>query len=155
MSITFSLARRLDDGVIDGCCPDFDAHRVCRGTCDDSPEDIEFYGICECFEDAQAECGHCSSSVNVSNANAAQIIERLGVEFDYCGIFDPADLFGRAAVGNIGRDDSGVASVTDRGEGGSTMVECGLRAGYFEDRLGSLAGLAQVAIERGMLVSWS
>jgi hypothetical protein len=153
MSITFSLCSRLDDGSFSSVCPDSEAHRVCHGTCDDA-EDFVAYGYCECVMDAEADCSFCSAGINVSNTNAAQILERLGIEFDYCGHFDPADLFGRAAVGNIGRDDSGIATTVEGGDGCATLIECGLRPGYFEDRLGRLAELAQDAIQRGMLVSW-
>lgn len=154
MSITFAIARRRDDGLIVQGCPDSEAHRACHGTCED-PEDFEFYGCCGCVTDALDACPECSLSLNVSNTNAAQIIDRLGVEFDYCGVIDPADLFGRAAVGNIGRDDSGMETTVIGGDGRATLVECGLPAGYFEDRLGALAHLAQYAIEHGTLVSWA
>jgi hypothetical protein len=150
MSITFSIARRRDDGSIIRGCPLSEDHRTCRGTC----EDPEFYGYCECVVDAIGSCPECSLSLNISNANAAQILDRLGIEFDHCGAFDPADLFGRAAVGNIGRDDSGVAASVIGGNGRVALIECGLPAGYFEDRLGALTRLAQYAIEHGTLVSW-
>jgi len=153
MSITFSLASRRDDGVVDTICPDADAHRVCSGRCDD-PSDFAAYGYCECVMAAAGRCEFCSASVNVSNTNAAQILDRLGIEFYACGVIDPADLFGRAVVGNIGRDDDGTPAFVDERPGRVTEIDCGLRAGYFDDRLGSIAELASLALERGMVVAW-
>jgi len=153
MSVTFSLARVGDDGTIHISCPDADAHNVCSGGCE-CPEDFEHYGICDCVIAAQDECSYCSAGVNVSNTNAAQILDRLGIEFDYCGVIDPADLFGRAAVANIGRDDSGVDATEISGDGHATMIDCGMRNGYFADRLGSLERLASLAMDRGLLIAW-
>jgi hypothetical protein len=154
MSISFTLASRTDNGSIDASCPDAATHRArCLGTCSD-PTDFTDYGCCDCTDAAEAECLHCSTQLNVSNDNAHQILERLGIDFDHCGVIDPADLFGRAAVGNIGRDDSGVTTIESKRPGRATIIECGVAPGYFEDRLGQIAELASIALERGLLVAW-
>lgn len=154
MSTTFSLATIEENGTGLACV-------VSHGsTCDVAEHLLDEYahpfpGYCvPCAIDEREACEVCSLSVNVSEHNAALILERLGVEFDYCGMIDPADLLGRAMVGNIGRDDSGVASTEDRGERGARMIDCGLRAGYYEDRFGRLAELASAAVRLGLVVSW-
>jgi hypothetical protein len=83
--------------------------------------------------------------VNVSNTNASLLLERLGIEFDYSGQIDAEDLLGRALVANVGRDDSGMASTTDRGAGGATIIDCGLRPGYFDERMAQLVEVAEYA----------
>ena len=158
MSITFVLANRLDNGDIVPACMvnHYAAPCVAVGAeAAEHAEDRAHYNMCDCSEVARDECGICSLSLNVANGNAALILERLGVEFDYYGEIDGADLVGRAMVGNVGRDDSGVASSEDRREGLATVIDCGVRPGYFEDRLGVLAELGLAAAERGCLVSWA
>ena len=90
-------------------------------------------------------------TLNVSNRNAALIIERLGVEFDYCGSIDADDLLGRALVGNVGRDDSGDPAI----EIAPNFIEGGLRAGYFDDRLGEIVEIATWAKANGAFVAWA
>lgn len=92
--------------------------------------------------------------VNMSNTNAALVIERLGLEFDYSGSISADDLLGRALVGNIGRDDTGTATHVDAAAGRATIVECGLPDGYFDSRLGALAELAEAAQAFGVPVTW-
>lgn len=100
-------------------------------------------------------------NLNVSNANARAILDRLGYEVDEYGIVGeatPEDLLGRALVGNVGRDDSGVDAVETPGEwfgGGATMIDCGIRPGYFEDRMAALVALASHAMDRNLMISWA
>jgi hypothetical protein len=61
----------------------------------------------------------------------------------------------RALTGNFGRDDEGIDTVDEQVEGGATMIHCGVRPGYFADRLGAIADLAVEAKRRGLLVAWS
>jgi len=149
MSITFTIGTLGSDNVYRSACND--NHRCTVEGCED--HDLYFY--CDHMDDAQAACPICSRSVNVSNTNASAILERLGVEFDYCGSIDAADMLGRALVGNIGRDDSGVDSTEDARLGCATMIDCGLRPGYFDDRLGQIADLADYAARHGHLILWS
>jgi len=93
--------------------------------------------------------------VNVSNSNAFALLDRLGIEADYCGSMAAEDFLGRAMVANVGRFDDGIESSTERGQGGATVIDCGLRPGYFEDRMASLANLASAATARGFLVAWA
>ncbi len=94
--------------------------------------------------------------LNVSNVNAAEILERLGLDTggDWpAGDIDPDELLGRALVAGVGRDDSGVAAVDDV-VGPGVVTDCGRRAGYFEDRMGALVELAVEAKRRGTRVAW-
>jgi len=94
-------------------------------------------------------------SVNVSNSNAFALLDRLGIDADYCGSMAAEDFLGRAMVANVGRCDEGFAPTTERGQGGATMIDCGVRPGYFDDRMSSLAELASTAAARGFLVAWA
>jgi len=88
--------------------------------------------------------------VNVSNNNAVGIFERLGVEFDYCGSMSAADMLGKAMVANVGGDDSGTDTVQD-----GNMIHCGLRAGYYEQKMDEIAAVAQWAIDNDVdNVTW-
>lgn len=136
MSVTFTFNERTT-------C----SHRCERADCDDARI---YMGWCDHAEAAEAACGCRAFDVNVSNANAAAILERLDIPFDYCGQVDAADLLGRAMLGNVGRDDSGVRSVRD-----GNVIDCGRRVGYFDEVLGALASLATEAQRRGVTVVWS
>jgi hypothetical protein len=98
-------------------------------------------------------------NVNVSNANARALLDRLGIEAgDLFGETTPEDLLGRALVGNVGRDDGGVDAVETPGEwfgGGATMIDCGIRPGYFEDRMAALVALATHARDHDLMIGWA
>jgi hypothetical protein len=118
--------------------------------------DIPGYDLCfECQGEQEDACPICSLTMNVSNNNAMLLIERLGVEFDYCGVIDPADLLGRSMVANVGLDDSGMKPTVDTLGGGATMIDCGLAPGYFTERFGALANLATYAMDHGFVIAWS
>ncbi|HUW00899.1 MAG TPA: hypothetical protein VMW08_00980 [Acidimicrobiales bacterium] len=132
MSVTFATATTLPDGTIDSRCP--------TG--------------CDTYENP---CDRCALSVNVANGNAVLILERLGLDSGEYGIYGEApaaDFLGRALLGNVGRDDSGTAATADQLEGQATIIDCGIRAGYFGDTLGRLADLADYASRNGLLISW-
>lgn len=148
MSITFAPLVPTESGTLFFGCPT--DHYYCDPGC----EDFYLYRYCDCIDARRAACEACSVQVNMSNANAALVIERLGLPFDYAGSIAAEDLLARAMLGNIGRDDSGVGEAVERGAGGATMVDCGVRPGYFADRLGALADLAAFAIERGWGIAW-
>jgi len=150
MTITFQLGHVDDAGnVHHGCGID---HYNCCGACN-SPDFREF-GCCDCVMEARDACPDCVLAVNVSNTNARAILERLGVEFDYCGTLDPTDLLGRAMTANIGQDDSGRPSSIETGAGGATMIDCGRSAGYFDRNFERLATLATIAQRRALPVVW-
>ena len=145
MSVTFTFHANGTLGT--GCehpCP-------VAGGC----EEQQAYFYCDHMHEAREACAECALPVNVSNGNAAAILERLGLEFDYCGTVDASDFLGRALVANVGRDDSGVAPHEERGEGGALLVDCGQSVGYFDSRMAALVTLATVAVERGHGIGWS
>jgi hypothetical protein len=97
-------------------------------------------------------------SVNVSNGNAALILERLGYPCGGDELWGEAagdELLGRVMVANVGRDDTGVAATEDRGAGGAVLVDCGVRDGYFTDVMDRLAALGTHAADNGWMVSWA
>lgn len=156
MSITFTAATIADDGsiAIGFACPTCNDHRDRLATITDydSPAwDAEFDQW-----DAHKDHGDCVNrhEVNLSNANAAAVLARLGVTFDHCGTIDPDDLLGRAMVANIGADDTGTAAVTDVGALGCTTIDCGVPAGYFAARFDGLAELAVAAKAAGAVIGW-
>ena len=153
MSVNFSL--QTADGNF-ACTAD---HGICTVPEHLLDEDIAAYsmpGYCvECSLIGREECPICGLEVNVSNTNATLLLERLGVENDDCGTFDPVDLVGRTLVANVGRDDSGVATSTDIAANGAVWVDFGLRDGYFRDQMARLTTLALTAKENGWLVTWS
>lgn len=145
MSITFTPCVTDGNDCHLACTTD---HHYCDGTCDD-PTEFECDQWCPCVDAHRTACPTCSVEVNMSQTNAAAVIERLGVTFDYCGTIDPDELIGRALTGNVGRDDTGV-NHTHTGN----MIDCGVRPGYYNDRLGQLADLATYAKDNGFQISW-
>lgn len=159
MSVTFTFARFVETET-HGTVLWHGAQ--CEHTCPtpEACEDAQVYGprCCDHVDAAKDACGCEAFDLNVSNTNAIQVLERLGVDVDpewLVGSMTGDDLLGRALVGNVGRDDMGVSTFEHRGEAGARIVECGLRAGYFNDTLGRLATLATEAKARGVLVGWS
>lgn len=90
-------------------------------------------------------------SLNVSNGNARLILAQIGVEFDYAGSIDPVDL----CVKMLASDpiDSGTITVTEKGNG-PTMIDCGLRPGYFQDVFAVLWQIAHYAAKKNLKVQW-
>jgi hypothetical protein len=165
MSVTFTFGHMVSDPQFgEVMMHGLDCDHVCTEGGEGGvpcPEAFEFgLRACEHAEAAQIACGCQQFDVNVSNTNAVMILQRLGLEVDFdegelCGNADPDDILGRAMLGNVGRDDSGTRSTEERGAGGATFVDCGLRAGYFGDRLGAIAELATEAKRLGMVVAWA
>lgn len=125
----------------------------------DAVEAPEAQHCVECGEEVQGFAlgiyeGPELPSVNLSNTNALMILERLGYEADYYGSVDADDLLGRALTMNVGRDDSGTDSTVDEFDGTATIIECGVRPGYFESVAERLAEVAASAKENGVEVSW-
>jgi hypothetical protein len=94
--------------------------------------------------------------VNMSNVNAAYIIDLMGIEFDYCGSIPAAELLERVTFGQVvGGGDEGTVAVAYRTEGGATMVDCGRSAGYADMRLEQIREVAEWAAAHGRDVVWS
>ncbi len=104
---------------------------------------------------------HTGLDISLSNANAFDLLTWLGVECEdgLCGVLDPADLLGRIAtaraVGGVGFDDTGTATIAEGGDGHATMVHCGRPAGYFAHRASELEALARAAQAAGAQVTYA
>jgi hypothetical protein len=99
------------------------------------------------------------AEVNFSNTNAFLVLDRLGLdtddEYGLCGQCEPKDFLGRVLVMNIGRDDSGYPNSVSQLPGCATVIDCGLRPGYFDDAKRRLVDLAEAAMVQGALVTWA
>src|SRR5258708_6507686 len=154
MSVTFTFGTQVQDpehGLIT-------VHGVqCNHVCtlpERCADAVLYFGFCDHADAAQDACGCKAFDVNVSNTNASLVLERLGLPCGGGELFGetaPEDILGRALTGNFGRDDEGIESTTERTEGGATFIDCGVRPGYFEHRLGAIADLATEAQRRGLL----
>ena len=155
MSVTFTFGRYVEDAELGTIL----VHGIrCDHECPApaSCEDWAVYEWCDHAEDAREACGCRKFDVDVSNANAYSILERLGYGTEeLVGDASPDEILGRAMVANVGRDDSGVAWSTDAEPGRATMVDCGIPAGYFDFRTEAIARLATEAKARGELVVWA
>lgn len=157
MSVSFTFGRYVEDpqyGTV--LVHGIDCEHSCPApaTC----EDWAIYTWCDHAESAREACGCRSFDLDVSNANAHSILERLGYEVDpsdVAGDADPDEILGRAMLANVGRDDSGVAWATYAEPGCATMTDCGVAPGYFDSRMEALARLATEAKARGELVVWA
>jgi hypothetical protein len=160
MSVTFTFGTFIEDphlGAVLTHGIDCDHHRP-ADCCEDA---ADYAGWCEHAGDEQTACGCQRFDVQVSNANAVTLLERLGLPCDpadLVGDVTPEDLLGRALTGNVGRDDSGTRDA-DYGGGPGTgrprMIDCGQAPGYFTDRMTALATLATEAQARGTLICWA
>jgi len=158
MSVTFTFGRYVEDprfGTVLMCGAD---HRH-ECTSADPCEDNALYGTCDHADAATAACGCEKYDINVSNTNAAALLERLGYPCDagdeLCGQADPGEILGRAMTGNVGRDDQGTPVLVYRQPGHATFIDCGVPAGYFTDRMSAITDLAVEARNRGLLVVWA
>jgi hypothetical protein len=159
MSVTFTFGSYVEHpqfGTVLECGVQCD-HRRPESCCEDA---ALYFGWCDHAETAQDACGCKAFDVNVSNANAVDILTRLGYEFDPEDPFGQAsaeDFLGRATVGTVGFDDSGDPAQVDGGPGTgrATFIDCGRPAGYFDRTFTRLSVLATEAKDRDVLVVWS
>ncbi len=93
--------------------------------------------------------------VNVSNTNARMILSIAGLdEEELFGSMEADEFLGYIMVSLAQeRDHSPVAPLTYAGQG-PTIIDCGLPAGYTEQRLGELADLAIQAKNKGRRIVW-
>ena len=118
-------------------------------------------------KDSCAECSFCPpfaevvtdvddiSDVHVSNTNARMILSIAGLDDEnLCGSMEADEFLGYIMVSLAEeRDHSPVAPMAFPGQG-PTIIDCGLPAGYTEQRLGELADLAVHAKNRGRRIVW-
>jgi hypothetical protein len=156
VSVTFTFAEYVEDprfGTVLMCGADH-LHVTC--TEPDPCDDAAFYGSCAHADAAEAACGCTRFDVTVSYTSAPAVLDRLGLDpAEQAGSADPDDILGRALLANVGRDDSGVAPVTDQLPGRARFTDCGVRPGYFAEIMTALAALAAEAKARGVLIAWN
>ena len=118
MSVTFTIARRMDDGAW--------WH------------------------------GHHDAAFNVHNAGAAAILASIGIEWDYCGSHDAADVHARCVAWRAtdARAHGTFPAADERGYG-ARMVTAGIDRAYVAERIGRLEELARIAAAEGGEVGWS
>jgi hypothetical protein len=92
----------------------------------------------------------------MANTNAFRLLEVLGVVGEeWCGEFDPEDLLGRILVAQaVYPGDPGALPETSHGVQGATLVYCGRKAGYVEEKLGALVDVVEYAQTHGLKVQW-
>lgn len=109
---------------------------------------VTFYGYI-----AQTETIIESGDVNMANANAAFVLDSLGLPTDDLSGGLPADDFlGRVLMAlAIAPEDEGRPGyqVAER------LFDCGRRPGYLQDQLGALRELAEQCTPLGAEVAWA
>lgn len=97
--------------------------------------------------------------VNMSNANARDVLAALGVDADaedWAGTFQAADLQVRASLAlTLARRSPALESIRYQEDGGVQVVECGREEGYLQARLAEVERLAILANSRGLSVIWA
>jgi hypothetical protein len=95
---------------------------------------------------------------NLANANAREVLELLG--FDFEGSCVPVEQFinivAAARRKRLNKQSSALTSVVQAEEGCATIIHCGRPAGYIEATLERLSVLAQAAKEYGAThIGWA
>jgi hypothetical protein len=101
-----------------------------------------------------------SPYVNVTTTNAFHLLGLLGITVEDgehpMGSMSAADFLGRVLVAQaVSPADAGVPPVTTTYESGTTVINCGRREGYSEDRLEQLHELAEFAVDRKRAIQWA
>lgn len=127
------------------------AHVNASGGRDAVWTEYDWYSTSENLHDDQP-------SVNMSNANARDVMMALGLDFmgDLSGVEDASTFHARVllALATDRLDDASPAFV-ERGAGGATLHYGGRAAGYVNDRLVRLLEVAEAASRLGVPVVWS
>ncbi|MFD7161404.1 hypothetical protein ACFV9C_42935 [Kribbella sp. NPDC059898] len=95
--------------------------------------------------------------VNVAQTNAVVLLYALGLHNeDLSGGTTAQDFFGRVMFALAEeRDDTGIpASDYRHHPQGLTLIDCGIRPGYYADVFGRLSALAAEAIRLGRDIEW-
>lgn len=95
-------------------------------------------------------------NLNMANGNARKVLGILGLS-GMEGEIDPADLMSRILLARIA-DDTGEPDAVDGnrypGDRGATVVYCGLRPGYYAEKLDILYSIATYAQANEVKVVW-
>lgn len=113
---------------------------------------------CASYQGVLVDGNHQWPQINISYGNAARVMGMLGFEGDdiHGGHATADDFLGRLLVadGLLETSDARPSSVT-RGANGATLIDCGERAGYVNDKIRSLISLAMWAKEHGSDIVWN
>jgi hypothetical protein len=163
MSVTISI-ESIPTGAFTAFCYDtdttlrgdsYEAIVVEIGLHKEVCEDCQHYGL---FSQAVVDVD--VEDVNMANGNAVLVFAALGIALDgNGGQMSGQDLLGRVLMAQaVGPDDTGIApAVTggrEVGQPGATMIDCGLRPGYYADRFTQIREIAEVAARLGRNVYW-
>lgn len=99
-------------------------------------------------------------SINLSNTNAALILETIGINVDFeygiSGRMGASDFLGHVMVALAAdRDGSAVPAVTYSTPGHASFTDCGLPENYVQGRLEALADIAYEAMRLGRDIVWA
>jgi hypothetical protein len=133
-----------------------------------------YHGQCEHAEADETAHGCRAHEVNVSNANAAALLEILGLRTDaepegeilgglpvfgeMVGDCEGEKFLGRVLTARAlldARGDGGTPATVKGGTTSALIVDCGRAPGYLAERLGQLEDLATTAVAREQLVVWA
>ena len=193
MSVTFAPEFRRTDvvGYVMSCCPDCRSEEF--GTYQEAESARAALPGIDTYSAALPGCPNVEwsgggtvlivpvlaeegPSVNMSNANARFVLDRLGLldeSGELCGSASPADLRGRILVATaLAGGDPGVPAVEYQGSqwrmvndphdeamrgdlASGTIVDCGRAPGYLDKRLVSLTELVDWCEQRGRSVDWA
>lgn len=122
-------------------------------TADNAPTAVEVYED----EDGRFEHTYGVLDVNMGNANAARLCGTLDIALaddGWCGSMEATNFLSRVLIAQaLEPADEGIPTHEIAGPG-ATMIDCGRRVGYIQERLGQLADLALWAADNGAEVSW-
>lgn len=95
--------------------------------------------------------------VNVSNANARTLLDRLGYDTEngLVGSATADDFLGRVLTANVGHSDDGVERATTKIPGGATYIDMGVRPGYYDEKMSYLADVASIAKSLDLMIVWA
>lgn len=118
-------------------------------------EDCLIYGPARNVLTADPE----TPSVNMSQTNAQEILEVLGIDMEeagYAGAFSVEDLEGRILMADALAPVSELRpTFTHKGETGPTMVYCAREEGYVQNKLARIADVVAAAKELNRMVVWN
>lgn len=177
MSVTFGTSPSAVAGFAFTCCHDNGVTEHRYGSYSDAQEFLQAELDAHGCTGHLAVCGDewCAGSMlfihpiqvdpapelNVSSQNAIHLLGLLGIPFDaedgaIAGSMPAEDFLGRVLMAQaVNPADAGVPARTLPSEGGATVINCGRREGYSEDRLAPLHELAEFAVSRGRTIQWA
>lgn len=141
MSVTFSVYHNGSFVSPDGWEPEYEVD--------------EMYGF---PPDFKVQVNQNPLEMNVANGNFYRLMELLGLSTEeYCGTWGDGSLqhvrekvtFVLEGIKAIPELDGGKEDVIEKSPSGMTMIHCGVREGYFAERLTKLLEIVDKAIEVG------